>query len=97
MGVKNIASFFVSQLLKGKSDSSYIFLNKDIYFQLQPLSSFVYECINNISLVYFQNYFNKILNIHKISTRQAVTGDLFVEHHNTIRISNYMVCRAITD
>ena len=53
-------------------------LKQEHIFQLQ-LSSFVYECINKISLVYFQNYFNKILNIHQISTRQAVRGDLYVE------------------
>ena len=57
-------------------------LKQEHIFQLQ-LSSFVYECINNISPVH--NYFNKILNIHQISTRQAVRGDLFVEHRSTIQ------------
>ena len=59
-------------------------LKQEHIFQLQ-FSSFVYECINNISPVHFQNYFNKILNIHQISTRQAVKGDLFVEHRSTIQ------------
>ena len=59
-------------------------LKQEHIFQLQ-LSSFVYECINNISPVHFQNYFNKILNIHQISTRQAVRGDLFAEHRSTIQ------------
>ena len=61
-------------------------LKQEHIFQLQ-LSSFVYECINNISPVHFQNYFNKIhvLNIHQISTRQAVRGDLFVEHRSMIQ------------
>ena len=54
-------------------------IKQEHILQLQ-LSSFVYECMNNISPVRFQNYFNKILNIHKISTRQAVRGDLFYEH-----------------
>ena len=59
-------------------------LKQEHIFQLQ-LSSFVYECINNISPVHFQNYFNKILNIRQISTRQAIRGDLFVEHRSTIQ------------
>ena len=59
-------------------------LKQEHIFQLQ-LSSFVYECINNISPLYFQNYFNKILNMHQISTRQAARGDLFVEHRNAIQ------------
>ena len=54
-------------------------IKQEHILQLQ-LSSFIYECINNISPVRFQNYCNKILNIHKISTRQAVRGDLFYEH-----------------
>ena len=58
-------------------------LKQEHIFQLQ-LSSFVYESIN-ISPEHFQNYFNKIPNIHQISTRQAVRGDLFVEHRSTIQ------------
>ena len=59
-------------------------LKQEHIFQLQ-LASFVYECINNISPVYFQNYLNKILNIHQISARQAVGRDLFVEYRTTIQ------------
>ena len=59
-------------------------LKQEHIFQLQ-LSSFVYECITKISPVCFQNYFNKILNVHQISTRQAVREDLFVEHRDTIQ------------
>ena len=59
-------------------------LKQEDIFQLQ-FSSFIYECINNISPVHFQNYFNKIPNTHQILTRQAVRGDLFVEHCSTIQ------------
>ena len=59
-------------------------LKQEHIFQLQ-LSSFVYECINNISPVHFQNYFNKIFNIHQISTRHAVRACLFAEHRSTIQ------------
>ena len=59
-------------------------LKQEHIFQLQ-LSSFVYECINNISPVHFKNYFNKILNIRQILTQQAVRGDLFVEHRSMIQ------------
>ena len=60
-------------------------LKQEHIFQLQH-SSFVHECIDNISPVHFQNYLNKILNIHQISTPQAVIrGDLFVEHRSTIQ------------
>ena len=65
-------------------------LKQEHIFQLQ-LSSFGYECINNIFHVYFLNYFNKILNIHQISTRQAFRGDLFVEHRNTIQYGIHSV------
>ena len=59
-------------------------LKQEHIFQLQ-LSFFVYECINSISPVHFQNYFNKILNIYQISTLQDVRGDLFVEHRSTVQ------------
>ena len=59
-------------------------LKQEHMFQLQ-LSTFVHECINNISPLHFQTYFNKTLNIHQISTRQAVRGDLFVEYRSTIQ------------
>ena len=65
-------------------------LKQEYILQLQ-LSSFVYKCISNISPVHFQTYFNKILNIHQISTRQAVRGDLFVEHRSTIQYGKHFV------
>ena len=65
-------------------------LKQEHTLQLQ-LSSFVHECINNISPVHFQNYYNKILNIHQISTGKAVRGDLFVEHPSTIQYGTHSI------
>ena len=52
-------------------------------FQLQ-LASFVYECVNNLSPLYFRNYFTAISSTHSIGTRQSKRGDLFVERNNTV-------------
>ena len=51
-------------------------------FQLQ-LASFVYECLNDLSPLYFRNYFTNICDIHSIGTRQSKKGDLFAERRNT--------------
>ena len=51
-------------------------------FQLQ-LVCFVYKCINNLSPLYFRNYFIVISSAHSIGTCQSKRGDLFVEGKNT--------------
>ena len=62
-------------------DSLQILRLNDV-FQLQ-LASFVYECVNNLSPLYFRNYFTAISSTHSIGTRQSKRGDLFVERTNT--------------
>ena len=62
-------------------DSLQILRLNDV-FQLQ-LASFVYECVNNLSPLYFRNYFTAVSFIHSIGTRQSKRGDLFVERKNT--------------
>ena len=51
-------------------------------FQLQ-VTSFVYECANNIASAYFRNYFTKINTIHGINTRQSIKNDLYAVSCNT--------------
>ena len=42
-------------------------------FKLQ-VTSFVYECLNNLAPVYFRDYFTSIHSIHSIGTRQSKKG-----------------------
>ena len=62
-------------------DSLQILRLNDV-FQLQ-LASFVYEHVNNLSPLYFRNYFTAISSTHSIGTRQSKRGGLFVERKNT--------------
>ena len=62
-------------------DSLQILRLNDV-FQLQ-LVSFVYECVNNLSPLYFRNYLAAISSTHSIGTRESKRGDLFVERKST--------------
>ena len=53
---------------------------------MPQLSPFVYECLNDISPVYFRNCFTCIENIHQIGTRQTKRDDLFVDHRRTLTV-----------
>ena len=39
-------------------------------FKLQ-VTSFVYECLNNLALIYFREYFVGIHSVHNVGTRQS--------------------------
>ena len=62
-------------------DSVKILMLNDVS-QLQ-LVCFVDKCINNLSPLYFRNYFTDISSTHSIGTRQSKRDDLFVEGKNT--------------
>ena len=51
-------------------------------FKLQ-VTSFVYECLNNLVRIYFREYFVSIHSVHNIGTRQSKKGDLFALCCNT--------------
>ena len=57
-------------------------LKLDDLFKLQ-VTSFVYECLNNLAPIYFREYFVSIHSVHNIGTRQFKKGDLFALHCNT--------------
>ena len=50
---------------------------------LLQITSFVYECVNNLAPVYFRDFFRSIHNVHDIGTRQSKRGDLFALRYNT--------------
>ena len=50
---------------------------------LLQITSFVYECVNNLAPVYFRDFFRSIHNVHDIGTRQSKRGDLFALRCNT--------------
>ena len=47
------------------------------------VTSFVYECLNNLAPIYFSKYFVSIHSVHNIGTRQSKKGDLFALRCNT--------------
>ena len=57
-------------------------LRSSVAQQLQ-VTSFVYECLNNLAPIYFREYFVSIHSVHNIGTRQSKTGDLFALRCNT--------------
>ena len=56
---------------------------------LLQITSFVYECVNNVAPVYFRDFFRSIHNVHDIGTRQSKRGDLFALRCNT---TQYGLC-----
>ena len=64
-------------------DSLQILKLNDI-FKLQ-VTSFVYECLNNLTPIYFRvrEYCVSIHSVHNIGTRQSKNGDLFALRCNT--------------
>ena len=56
----------------------------DDIFKLQ-FTSFVNVCNNKLAPAVFDNYFNYIYNIYEFCTRQAASGDIFVERKNTLQ------------
>ena len=62
-------------------DTLQIFKFNDVI--LLQITSFVYECVNNLAPVYFRDFFISIHNVHDIGTRQSKRGDLFALRCNT--------------
>ena len=50
---------------------------------LLQITSFVYECLNNLAPVYFRDFFKGNHNAHDIGTCQSKRGDLFALRCNT--------------
>ena len=67
-----------------------------VYFKFQ-VTSFVYECLNNLAPIYFSEYFVSIHSVHNIGTRQSKKGDLFALRCNTtqygLRSIHYLCVR----
>ena len=55
-----------------------------VYFELK-LRTFVYESINMISPVCFQDFFDTLASVHQYDTRQASKGDIFMKRKNTLQ------------
>ena len=60
------------------------FLKIEDIWQLQLLS-FVYDCLNLTSPVYFHDYFVSCSQLHHFNTRLASHGDLFLEKKNAFQ------------
>ena len=50
---------------------------------LLQVTSFVYECLNNLAPIYFREYFVSIYSVHNIGTWKSKKGDLFALQCNT--------------
>ena len=60
------------------------FLKIDGIRQLQLLS-FVYDCLDKLAPIHFQEYFVPCSQVHRFNTRLASRGDLFLERKNTFQ------------
>ena len=49
------------------------------------VSSFVYECHNNLAPNHFSDYFTQVSDIHHHNTRSASRGDLFLKRKNILQ------------
>ena len=56
------------------------------------LSSFVYECHNNLAPNHFSDYFTQVSDIHHHNTRSASHGDFFLKRKNTLQYGLCSVC-----
>ena len=57
-------------------------LKLDDLYQLS-ISVFAYECQNNITPLYFVNFFTQTTDVHSYNTRSAARGDFFILQRNT--------------
>ena len=56
------------------------------------VSSFVYECHNNLAPNHFSDYFTQVFDIHHYNTRSASHGDFFLKRKNTLQYGLLSVC-----
>ena len=56
------------------------------------VSSFVYECHNNLALNYFSGYFTQVSDIYHHNRRSASHGDFFLKRKNTLQYGLRSVC-----
>ena len=56
------------------------------------VSSFVYECHNNLALNYFSGYFTQVSDIYHHNRRSASHGDFFLKRKNTLQYDLRSVC-----
>ena len=69
--------------------TSPLFLNlqilklEDIYCLY--ISFFAYECVDDIPLIHFRDYFTQISEFHQYNTKSASRGDLFLVRKNTVQ------------
>ena len=62
----------------------------DIYYLY--VSSFVYECHNNLATNHFSDYFTQVSDIHHHNTRSTFHGDFFLKRKNTLQHGLQSVC-----
>ena len=56
------------------------------------ISSFVYECHNNLAPTHFTDYFTQISAMHSYDTRGAAPGDYFIVRKNTLVYGIRSIC-----
>ena len=49
------------------------------------ISSFIFECQNKTSPIYFSDFFSSVSSIHSNNTRSASQGNLFLIRKNTLQ------------
>ena len=69
----SLTSFFDLQILK-LDDMYHLYV-----------SSFVYECHNNLALNHSSDYFILVSDIHHYNTRSVSYGDFFLKRKNTLQ------------
>ena len=80
---------FAHSLLPLFSDLQILKLD-DIYHLY--ISSFVYECHNNLAPNRFSDYFTQVFDMHHYYTRSVSNGDFFLERKNTLQYDLRSVC-----
>ena len=61
------------------------------------ISSFVYECHNNLTPTHFTDYFTQISAIHSYNTRGPARGDHFIVRKNTLVYRIRSICFKVVD
>ena len=88
-----LSSYFKKKILKIITFNKVIASSAPLFDALQILklndifklqvTSFVYECLNNLAPIYFREYFVNIHSVHNIGTRQSKKGGRFALRCNT--------------
>ena len=88
-----LSAYFKKKVLKIITFNKVIASSAPLFVALQILklndifkfqvTSFVYECLNNLAPIYFSDYFVSIHSVHNVGTRQSKKGDLFALRCNT--------------